>query len=47
MPRTPRNKQNKKTVIIEDVKEPEPEQEPSSIWVERKWKKCSFPRDGS
>ena len=28
MPRTPRKKENKKPVIIEDVKEPEPEQEP-------------------
>ena len=27
MPRTPRKKENKITVIIEDVKEPEPEEE--------------------
>ena len=29
MPRTPRNKENKKVKIIEEVKEPEPEQAPA------------------
>ena len=28
MPRTPRKKENKEPVVIEDVKEPEPDAEP-------------------